>query len=134
MLDRNEDMIASGGRHPFLGRYRVGVNRDGAIVALDVTLYNNAGWSLDLSGAVLDRALFHIDNCYDVPNLRVTGFCCRTNLPTNTAFRGFGGPQVTTCRRWSCLNFFFLFKGNDASAFLWRLDPTTAYSPQQDEP
>lgn len=93
MLDRNEDMASSGGRHPFLGRYKVGVRKDGTITALDVTLYNNAGWSLDLSGAVLDRALFHIDNCYDVPNLRVTGFCCKTNLPTNTAFRGFGGPQ-----------------------------------------
>lgn len=93
MLDRHEDMASSGGRHPFLARYRVGATRDGRLKALDVTMYSNAGCSLDLSGAVLDRALFHLDNAYHIPHVRGVGFCCKTNLPTNTAFRGFGGPQ-----------------------------------------
>ena len=94
MLDRNEDMASSGGRHPFMARYRVGATSDGLIKALDIQMYSNAGCSLDLSGAVMDRALFHLDNAYLIPNVRGVGFCCRTNLPTNTAFRGFGGPQV----------------------------------------
>lgn len=63
-LDRNEDMWATGGRHPFLGKYRVGATRDGRIIAADVHLYSNAGYSLDLSGAVMERGLFHIDNTY----------------------------------------------------------------------
>ena len=57
-------------------------------------LYANGGFSLDLSRPVLDRAMFHVDNAYFIPNLKVTGRVCRTNLPSNTAFRGFGGPQV----------------------------------------
>lgn len=57
-------------------------------------VYSNGGWSHDLSIAVLDRALFHVDNVYSIPNFKVVGRVCRTNLPSNTAFRGFGGPQV----------------------------------------
>ena len=60
---------------------------------MDVDLYNNAGWTMDLSFAVMERAMFHSDNSYHVPALRATGHCCKTNLPSNTAFRGFGGPQ-----------------------------------------
>lgn len=93
MLDRDEDMLVSGTRHPFLGRYKVGFSKEGKIVAADVNLYNNAGCSYDLSGAVMDRGLFHIDNAYKIPNLKVTGWVCKTNTPSNTAFRGFGGPQ-----------------------------------------
>ena len=103
MLDRHEDMASSGGRHPFLGRYRVGATRAGVVKALDVKMYSNAGCSLDLSGAVMDRALFHLDNAYYIPHVRGVGFCCRTNLPTNTAFRGFGGPQVLFDIMWILL-------------------------------
>lgn len=68
--------------------------RDGEVVAVEIDLYSNAGCSLDLSGAVMERALFHSDNVYRVAHMRVRGHVCRTNLPSNTAFRGFGGPQV----------------------------------------
>ncbi|KAL8025039.1 putative CO dehydrogenase flavoprotein domain superfamily [Plasmopara halstedii] len=93
LLERHVDMLTTGGRHPFYAKYKVGVKRDGTILALDVDIYNNAGYSMDLSLAVMDRALFHCDNVYKIPNLRCNGTLCRTNLPTNTAFRGFGGPQ-----------------------------------------
>ena len=93
MLDRDEDMAISGWRHPFLGQYKVAFNRSGKVLAADIDLYNNAGWTMDLSFSVMERAMFHSDNSYSVPNLRVRGHCCKTNLPSNTAFRGFGGPQ-----------------------------------------
>merc|ERR1719187_164268 len=93
MLDRDEDMLVSGWRHPFLGRYKVAFSATGKVEAAEVDLYNNAGWTMDLSFSVMERAMFHSDNSYKVPNLRVKGHCCKTNLPSNTAFRGFGGPQ-----------------------------------------
>ncbi|KAH7315284.1 hypothetical protein KP509_21G042700 [Ceratopteris richardii] len=92
-LDRDVDMLITGQRHPFLGKYKVGYTTEGTILALDIELYNNGGNSLDLSHSVLDRAIFHADNVYAVPNLRVFGRVCFTNLASNTAFRGFGGPQ-----------------------------------------
>ena len=92
-LDRDQDMCITGQRHPFLARYKVGFTAEGKITAADVQLFSNGGFSLDLSRPVLERALFHVENAYAVPHLRVTGRVCRTNLPTNTAFRGFGGPQ-----------------------------------------
>ncbi|KAL5708166.1 hypothetical protein ACHQM5_018991 [Ranunculus cassubicifolius] len=92
-LDRDIDMMVSGQRHSFYGKYKVGFTNEGKILALDLEIYNNAGNSLDLSVAVLERAMFHSDNVYDVPNLRVKGRVCFTNIPSNTAFRGFGGPQ-----------------------------------------
>ena len=93
MLDRDEDMAISGWRHPFLGRYKVAFNKEGKVQAADINLFNNAGWTMDLSFSVMERAMFHSDNCYKVPHLRVKGHVCKTNLPSNTAFRGFGGPQ-----------------------------------------
>lgn len=93
MLDRDEDMMSTGTRHPFLAKYKVGFTTNGKIKALDVTLYSNTGNSLDLSAAVMERAVFHAENCYLIPNIRVLGYMCKTNLPSNTAFRGFGGPQ-----------------------------------------
>ncbi|XP_069743877.1 xanthine dehydrogenase/oxidase isoform X2 [Narcine bancroftii] len=92
-LTRDVDMLVSGGRNPFQGRYKVGYQKSGKIVAVDLTLYCNAGNSLDLSASVMQRALFHMTNTYYVPNIRGTGYVCKTNLPSNTAFRGFGGPQ-----------------------------------------
>ncbi|XP_073484392.1 xanthine dehydrogenase/oxidase isoform X1 [Aquarana catesbeiana] len=94
MLDRDEDMLITGGRHPYLGRYKVGFKKSGQVTALEVSYYLNAGNSVDLSHAVLDRSLFHMDNAYKIPNIRGTGYLCKTNLPSNTAFRGFGGPQA----------------------------------------
>lgn len=93
MLDRDEDMMVSGTRHPFLGKYKVGFTKEGKITACDIEIYNNGGHTVDLSGAVLERAMFHFENAYYIPNVRVRGYICKTNLPSNTAFRGFGGPQ-----------------------------------------
>ncbi|TMW56096.1 hypothetical protein Poli38472_008744 [Pythium oligandrum] len=93
LLERHVDMLTTGGRHPFYAKYKVGVKKDGMIQALEVDLYNNAGYSLDLSKSVMDRALFHCENSYKIPNIKATGTACQTNMPTNTAFRGFGGPQ-----------------------------------------
>ncbi|RIB27564.1 putative xanthine dehydrogenase HxA [Gigaspora rosea] len=93
MLDRDEDIIISGQRHPFLGRWKVGVTKDGKLLAMDIQIFNNGGWSADLSAAVLERGMTHVDNCYYTPNVRITGRLCKTNIHSNTAFRGFGGPQ-----------------------------------------
>ncbi|XP_041418515.1 xanthine dehydrogenase/oxidase isoform X4 [Xenopus laevis] len=93
MLDRDEDMLITGGRHPYLGRYKVGFKKNGKITALDICYYANAGNSVDLSHGIIDRTLFHMDNTYKIPNIRGRGIVCKTNLPSNTAFRGFGGPQ-----------------------------------------
>ncbi|XP_072912174.1 xanthine dehydrogenase/oxidase isoform X2 [Hemitrygon akajei] len=92
-LSRDVDMLVSGGRNPFLGRYKVGYQKSGKIMAVDLALYCNAGNTLDLSSAVLERAFLHIGNCYKIPAIRAIGYVCKTNLPSNTAFRGFGGPQ-----------------------------------------
>lgn len=93
MLNRDEDMMTSGQRHPFMARWKVGVNNDGKLQALDVDVFCNAGWTQDLSGAVCDRAISHIDGCYLIPNVYVRARPCKTNTVSNTAFRGFGGPQ-----------------------------------------
>ena len=93
-FQRYEDMMSTGGRHPFMAKYKVGFTKEGVVTALDIDMYSNAGYSIDLSISVMDRALFHMDNAYLIPNIRGVGHVCKTNLPTNTAFRGFGGPQV----------------------------------------
>ncbi|KAJ1982432.1 hypothetical protein H4R34_001725 [Dimargaris verticillata] len=93
MLDRDEDMMISGQRHSFLGRWKVGVTKAGKILALDIELYNNGGHSQDLSVSVMERAITHVDNVYYIPHFRAIGRVCRTNIHSNTAFRGFGGPQ-----------------------------------------
>ena len=92
-LNRDQDMTMTGKRHPFWSRYRAGFTADGRITALEVFIYADGGWSVDLTPAILDRALFHIANAYYVPNLRFEGRAVRTNTASNTAFRGFGGPQ-----------------------------------------
>ncbi|KAG6088801.1 hypothetical protein E4U15_005074 [Claviceps sp. LM218 group G6] len=93
MLTREEDMATMGQRHPFLAYYKVGVNKDGKLQAVDLDVYSNAGWTFDLSTAVMERCLTHTDGCYFIPNMHVRGRLCRTNTVSNTAFRGFGGPQ-----------------------------------------
>lgn len=93
MLTREEDMITMGQRHPFLSHYKVGVNKDGSLQALDCDIFNNGGWTFDLSASVVERAMTHVDGCYHIPNMFVRGRICKTNTMSNTAFRGFGGPQ-----------------------------------------
>uniref|UniRef100_A0A8C5SZD1 xanthine dehydrogenase n=1 Tax=Laticauda laticaudata TaxID=8630 RepID=A0A8C5SZD1_LATLA len=93
MLDRDEDMLISGGRHPFWAQYKVGFKKNGRITSLDTSYYSNGGNSVDLSHGVMDRAVLHMDNSYNIPNIRGIGVVCKTNLASNTAFRGFGGPQ-----------------------------------------
>uniref|UniRef100_A0A3B4ULP1 Aldehyde oxidase 5 n=1 Tax=Seriola dumerili TaxID=41447 RepID=A0A3B4ULP1_SERDU len=95
-LDRGEDMLITSGRHPFLGKYKVGYNSDGTIVAADVIYYSNGGCTLDESAFIMDKAVLHMDNGYKIPNLRGQGVVCKTYLPSYTAFRGFGGPQGLT--------------------------------------
>uniref|UniRef100_A0A7R9YWD4 xanthine dehydrogenase n=1 Tax=Chlamydomonas euryale TaxID=1486919 RepID=A0A7R9YWD4_9CHLO len=93
MLDRDEDMQMTGQRHAFLAKYKVGFSRDGMVKAVDMRLFSAAGNSMDLSGPVMDRAILHSDNCYTVPHMRLVGKLCKTNQSSNTAYRGFGGPQ-----------------------------------------
>ena len=92
-LTRGLDMQMTGKRHPFLGRYEVGFDQQGQLLALKVELIADGGWSCDLSPPVLMRAMVHVDNAYFVPDIEVTGRIARTHLASNTAFRGFGGPQ-----------------------------------------
>jgi len=92
-LPRRLDMMLTGKRHPFLAQFECGFDADGRLQGARVRLYSDGGWSLDLSEAVLGRAMFHIDNAYHIPALEVTGFVCKTHKTSQTAFRGFGGPQ-----------------------------------------
>ena len=87
------DMAVTGKRHPYLARYRVAFTGGGEITALKIDYFSDGGFSADLSFAVLERTMLHTDNAYYLPHVEITGTVCRTNLPSNTAFRGFGGPQ-----------------------------------------
>jgi xanthine dehydrogenase large subunit len=93
VLSRQEDMKATGKRHPYISDYKIGLTKDGKILTYEVTFYQNAGAAADLSPAILDRTLAHATGSYFIPNVKATGHSCKTNLPPNTAFRGFGGPQ-----------------------------------------
>jgi xanthine dehydrogenase large subunit len=92
-LNRTQDLTMTGKRHPFHARWTVGFGEDARLVALQATLSSDGGYSLDLSEPVLARALCHIDNAYYIPHVEVTGRICKTNKTSQTAFRGFGGPQ-----------------------------------------
>ncbi|XP_044525600.1 aldehyde oxidase-like [Gracilinanus agilis] len=94
ILERGEDILITGGRHPYLGKYKVGFMNDGRIMALDVVHYANGGFMLDESVFVIELGILKLDNAYKIPNLRCRGLACKTNLPSNTAFRGFGYPQA----------------------------------------
>ena len=93
VLHRMDDMKMTGKRHPYSSDYKIGLSKDLKIVAYEVTFFQNAGAAADLSPAVMERTLFHSTNAYFVPNVKATAYSCKTNLPPNTAFRGFGGPQ-----------------------------------------
>jgi xanthine dehydrogenase large subunit len=93
VYDKDSDMHVTGKRHPFRNRYKVGFTSTGEIVAMKVDLYSDGGAYADLSPAVMARAMTHAENAYFIPNMEIRGTVCRTNMPPNTAFRGFGGPQ-----------------------------------------
>jgi xanthine dehydrogenase molybdopterin binding subunit/xanthine dehydrogenase small subunit len=92
-VNRDLDMMLTGKRHPFLAKFKVGYNAQGDLLAAKIELISNGGWSLDLSLPVTDRAVFHLDNAYYIPSVEFSGQVAKTNLASNTAFRGFGGPQ-----------------------------------------
>ena len=94
-LDRDDDMILTGKRHDFRADWKVGFDDDGRILGVDVTFASRCGCSLDLSDSVNDRAMFHFDNAYFFEAVHISSIRCRTNTVSNTAFRGFGGPQGT---------------------------------------
>ncbi|HEY2951570.1 MAG TPA: xanthine dehydrogenase molybdopterin binding subunit, partial [Verrucomicrobiae bacterium] len=91
--NRDQDMMLTGKRHPFRAAFQVGYDQHGRLRAAKIQLVSNGGWSLDLSQAVTDRALFHLDNAYYIPHVEFQGRVAKTHLASNTAFRGFGGPQ-----------------------------------------
>jgi len=92
-LNRDQDFEITGKRHPFFSKFRVAFSDDGLLLGVRVELFANGGWCLDLSQPICDRALFHLDNSYFIPAVDFSGRVCRTNLTSQTAFRGFGGPQ-----------------------------------------
>ncbi|KAK3874324.1 hypothetical protein Pcinc_020737 [Petrolisthes cinctipes] len=92
-LERDEDMVMTGGRHPFFSRWKVGFTAQGVLTALDMDVYANGGHTIDLTASVLERCIFSLDSGYNLGAVRICGHACKTNLPSNTAFRAFGGPQ-----------------------------------------
>jgi xanthine dehydrogenase large subunit len=96
-IDRDDDMIITGKRHDFFYKYEVGFNDQGVIKGLKVMLASRCGVSPDLSKSINDRAIYHIDNAYFIPHIDLVSYRCKTNTVSNTAFRGFGGPQGMFC-------------------------------------
>ena len=92
-LPRMEDMVMTGKRHPFFNQYEVGFDDEGLITGYEMKLAGDCGYSPDLSNSIIDRAMFHSDNSYYLGDATVTGYRCKTNKVSNTAYRGFGGPQ-----------------------------------------
>jgi xanthine dehydrogenase large subunit len=92
-LDRDDDFLVTGKRHPFDYDWEAGFDDSGLVTALKVRMYVNCGFSADLSGPVADRAIFHTDNAYFLSDVEIVSYRCRTNTQSHTAFRGFGGPQ-----------------------------------------
>ncbi|WP_337064646.1 xanthine dehydrogenase molybdopterin binding subunit [Rouxiella badensis] len=92
-LSRQDDMMITGKRHPFYVSYDVGYDDRGLIQGIEIKLAGNCGYSLDLSGSIIDRAMFHADNAYYLGDATITGYRCKTHIASNTAYRGFGGPQ-----------------------------------------
>lgn len=93
VLNRDDDFLMTGKRHPFLAEYQVGYDDEGNISALRLALFANGGAYLDLTPSILDRALYHADGAYYIPHVEIIGCAVKTNTPSNTALRGFGGPQ-----------------------------------------
>jgi len=112
-LNRKDDMRATGKRHPYSSDFRIGADKNGKLLAFEADYYQNSGSSCDLSPAILARTVLHATGAYNIPNVRVTGYMCRTNLPSFTAFRGFGAPQA----------FFVIESAMDALAQKMGVDP-----------
>ncbi|MFK8013769.1 MAG: xanthine dehydrogenase molybdopterin binding subunit [Marinicellaceae bacterium] len=93
ILDRHDDLKMTGKRHPYESHFKIGLDKDLKIIALEVEFLQNSGAAADLSPAIAERTLFHATNSYFIPNVKTIVHSCKTNLPPNTAFRGFGGPQ-----------------------------------------
>ncbi|XP_070572716.1 xanthine dehydrogenase/oxidase-like [Ptychodera flava] len=93
VLDREVDMRISGGRHPVFCKYKVGFSSNGRLVALDINMFFNAGHSTDLSHHVVTESMIETTSVYSIPCVKIKGYACKTNLPSNTAMRGFGKPQ-----------------------------------------
>ncbi|HOW27579.1 MAG TPA: molybdopterin-dependent oxidoreductase [Elusimicrobiota bacterium] len=93
VLERNEDIVTTGKRHAYEYDYKIGLDADGKILAYEIDLYQHAGACADISLAVLGRSFLHVSGSYRIPNIRATAVSCRTNIPPNNAFRGFGVPQ-----------------------------------------
>jgi xanthine dehydrogenase large subunit len=94
VLGRHDDMIMTGKRHPYVADFTIGLSDDLKILGWEVTYLQNGGAASDLSPAIIERTLFHSTNSYFIPNVKATAYSCKTNLPPNTAFRGFGAPQA----------------------------------------
>ena len=92
-LDRDDDFLITGKRHPFAYEYTAGFDSSGRLTALQLQMAVNCGFCADLSGPVGDRAIFHTDNAYFLENVQISSYRCKTNTQSHTAFRGFGGPQ-----------------------------------------
>ena len=92
-LDRDDDFLVTGKRHPFEFRYQVGFDDQGLLCGLELTMAVDCGFCADLSGPVADRAIFHADNAYFLQDVAIASYRCKTNTQSHTAFRGFGGPQ-----------------------------------------
>ena len=93
ILSRHDDLKMTGKRHPYTTKYKIGFSKDLKIIAFEADYLQNAGAAADLSPAITERTLFHATNSYFIPNVRATVYSCKTNLPPNTAYRGFGAPQ-----------------------------------------
>ena len=93
ILSRHDDLRMTGKRHPYESNFKIGLSKDLKILAFEAEFYQNSGAAADLSPAIAERTLFHATNSYFVENVKTTVYSCKTNLPPNTAFRGFGGPQ-----------------------------------------
>jgi xanthine dehydrogenase large subunit len=93
ILNRHDDMRMTGKRHPYTSSFKIGLTKDLKIEAFEAQFLQNSGAAADLSPAIAERTLFHATNSYFIPNVKTTVYSCKTNLPPNTAFRGFGGPQ-----------------------------------------
>jgi len=112
-LNRRDDMLATGKRHPYSSDFTIGLMKDGTIKAFEAVYYQNSGAATDLSPAIIPRTLFHACGAYHIPNVKATGIMCRTNLVPFTAFRGFGGPQ----------GYFVIESAIEAAAKVLGMDP-----------
>ena len=93
MLNRHDDLRMTGKRHPYSSSFKIGLSKELRIEAFEAEFLQNSGAAADLSPAIAERTLFHATNSYFIKNVKTTVYSCKTNLPPNTAFRGFGGPQ-----------------------------------------